>query len=277
MELAEKLTILARSGIRRDAAAVLLGISEDEAQAQLKDPGRADPAPAGGGGGVALAANGGFGDPSATPSFVGWFHDVNDLYNYNGGDLTGLKQGTWALAGTAPPDDPTPGTWVIPTLYVLDADGELGGWWNPVIPSNDAIVNTAKSVTSLPSIDVTFPGAVTFGQTRRLLLPFTGHFTTFTADLRTAGANPTRLDVIVGSYNVGTGVFTPRGSIFNGDPSTRYLGAGRTILSQGMMTPTSAENHFAGGDAIEVQVIDGTGGPSGGSDLTVRLGVEKTT
>lgn len=108
-------------------------------------------------------------------------------------------------------------------------------------------------------------------------MPFKGVFTSFTADLRTAGANPTRLDVIVGGYNTGTGVFTPRGSIFTfGDPSTRYLGAGRTILSQGVMQPPeTGENHFNGGDAIEVQVIDGTGGPSGGSDLTVRLGVEK--
>lgn len=221
----------------------------------------------GGGGGVALAPNGAFGDPTQVPSFMGWFADPNDLFNLNGGDPSIWVDGCWAITYAAAGAGE-------PVIWVLDNANT--GWWWQVTPTPEQAAASAKSAATDPSfIEALFPGAVTFGQTRRILLPFAGSFNSFTADLRTAGANPTRLDVVVGSYNVGTGVFTPRGTIFNSDPSTRYLGAGRTVLSQGLLQPTGAENHFAYGEMIEVQVIDGGGGPSGGADLTVRLGVAK--
>src|SRR3954453_91293 len=230
MELAEKLTILARSGIRRDAAAVLLGITEDEAQEQIKNPERPDPAGAGGGGGggggMSLAPNGGFGDPTQVPSFVGFFHDFNDIYNIDAWTVP-FKQGCWAIVGWQP-DDPTPGSWAEMRIAVFNADG---GDWQIVTLGGSDVQQLIDQAHPIYTRDVFFPGVLAAGMTRRLKVPYNIKFTAVYLTVGTRGisnavTNPNpriRVDVLAGgvaaddTFNPGTSGTpgaNPVGSIF---------------------------------------------------------------
>lgn len=77
MDLAEKIVILRRSGLSRDAIGLLLDVSAAQIEAQVADPDVVDPAPSGGGGGggtsvLAVVADAGptaLGDPDAVSGY----------------------------------------------------------------------------------------------------------------------------------------------------------------------------------------------------------------
>jgi hypothetical protein len=215
--------------------------------------------PGGGGSGIDIAPNGAFGDPTQVPCFVGYFPDINDLWNLNGGDPSIYKDGCWAFAPQAPGNG-------MPVVWILD--NANAGWWAMAMDFN-TVKSAAHDVVSTdvpPSFrELYLPGALAIGQTRRFRPTFNGRILTVDASVGTPPDGVVTLDVQIG----GVSIF---GATKHEIWSSQFVS---NINGQGPDPQNLAKGNFSAGSVISVTVANVQVSGSPGADAMISFGLSR--
>jgi hypothetical protein len=213
----------------------------------------------GGGSGIDIAPNGAFGDPTQVPCFMGYFADVNDLWNLNGGDPSIYKDGCWAFASQTPGNG-------MPVVWILD-NTDLG-WW-AMATDFDSVKAQARDVVGTdvpPSFrELYLPGGLAIGQTRRFKPTFAGRILGVDASVGTPPDGVVTLDVQIGGV-----------SIFGATKHEIWSGQFvSNIPGQGADPQNMAKANFSPGSIISVTVANVQVSGSPGADAMVSFALSR--